>query len=289
MIAAVTYSTENFEFMRKQNVYSAYNKGGADIVFEFSDNDIDDQFKTTNSKILSYKRGAGLWLWKPYVIDKALSEISDGDFLIYSDAGSLYINKIQYLVDVLEASNQDIMVFELPLLSKQWTKKETFVRLHADRNDIEHENQILANFILLKKSKNSIGFIKEYLRSCCDEVALSSTQFDDSIINPTIFLEHREDQSILSILSIKHGLIPFRDPSQYGERPWEYLLSNEVIYKPRNYTNSNFPTIFLLTRNEVRYKIFKLKNYVKKILSLFSVYIKWEIRRRQKISKQYNI
>lgn len=289
MIAAVTYSTENYELLRKQNVKSAYLKGKADIVYEYGPNDIDEEFKEQFSNILNIKQGAGLWLWKPYAINKALDVIKDGDFLVYSDAASYYINKIQYLVDALVLSGQDIMTFELPLISRQWTKFETFVQMKCDEKGYEDENQILASFILIKKSEFSVRFIKEYLENCCDLVSLSPIRFNKDILNSHDFISHREDQSILSILSMKHGLKPFRDPSQYGERPWEYLLSKEVIYKPKSYTNSDYPTVFYLTRHKVNNGIFYTKNKIKNILSLFPLYIKWEIKRRNKISYQYPI
>jgi len=287
MIAAVTYSTESYKSLRKQNINSAYSKGKANIVFEYTPNDIDSEFKARFNHILNDPKGAGLWLWKPYIINKALGNINDEDFLIYSDAASYYIDKIQYLVDALVLSRQDIMTFELPLISRQWTKHETFVQMRCDKKGYEDENQILASFILIKKCSFSVRFIEEYLDNCCDIVSISPNLFNKNISNPIDFISHREDQSILSILSMKYKLKPFRDPSQYGERPWEYLLSKEVIFRPKEYTNSNYPTIFYLTRKKVNHSIFSIKNLIKNILSLFPFYIKWEINRRNKISYKY--
>jgi len=288
LIAAVTYSTENFAALRMLNVNTAYSKGKADIVFEFTPTDIDDEFKKSNKNIFLNKKGAGLWLWKPYCIKKALSLVNDGDFLIYSDAGSYYINSIYHLIKALENSRQDIMVFELPLISKQWTKKETFMRLNSEQFGFEERNQVLANFLLLKKTAVSIAFINDYLASCCDEVAISPTIFNQEIENPKAFLAHRSDQSILSILSMKYGLKPFRDPSQFGERPWEYILSGEIIYAPVTSENSEYPTIFLLTRKKVNKQMFELKHWVKRILTHLPVYVSWEIKRRKNRPTIYN-
>lgn len=288
MIAAVTYSTDNYESLRKLNVKTAYSKGKANIVFEFTPNDIDIEFRERFKHILNNPKGAGLWLWKPYIINKALRRINDNDFLIYSDAASYYVNKIQYLVDSLILSKQDIMTFELPLISRQWTKHETFVQMKCDKYGFEDENQILASFILIRKCRFSVSFIEEYLDNCCDLVSISPNQFNINILNSIDFLSHREDQSILSILCMKYKLKPFRDPSQYGERPWEYFLSKEVIFRPKEYTNSDYPTIFYLTRKKVSHTFFTIKNLIKKVLSLFPFYIKWEINRRSRISYKYS-
>lgn len=284
MIAAVTYSTDNYESVRKLNVKSAFSKGKADLVFEFTPDDIDEEFKKLNATILSKPRGAGLWLWKPYAINKALSQINIGDYLIYSEAASIYINRIQYLIDALELSGQDVMVFELPLLSKQWTKAETFVKLQCDKLGFEERNQIGASFILLKKTIHSQSFMNEYLESCRDEVAISSEQFDMSILNPKDFIAHREDQSILSILCMKYKINPFRDPSQLGMRPWEYIGSKEVLYNPVKHQNSSYPIIFQHTRMKINW-LYVVKEIIKRGLTIFPFYRNWEISKRLKISK----
>jgi hypothetical protein len=288
MIGAVTYSTVSFESMRRKNVKSAYKKGKADIVFEYTPEDIDESFKEKHKYILSQKRGAGLWLWKPYIINKALSEIEYGDYLMYSEAASVFIKPIPYLIKDLELSRQDIMVFDLPLISEQWTKRETFVRMQCENMGFEKRNQISSSFILLKKSDISIKFVNDYLNVCCDEKAISSVQFDPEIMNPEIFLEHREDQSILSLLSMKYNLTTFRDPSQYGKRPWEYLLSKEVVYNPVIHKNSCYPIIVLHVRKEIN-SLFIIKEMIKRILATSDFYPRWEIIRRNKISKEFHI
>jgi hypothetical protein len=285
MIAAVTYSTENFKNERKLNVKSAYKKGKADLVFEFTQDDIDESFKEQNKKILSYSRGAGLWLWKPYVINKALSLIKEGDYLIYSEAASVFLNPIKFLVNALESSGQDVMVYDLPLVSEQWTKRETFIRLKCENKGFEAKNQISASFILVKKSPFSVKLMIEYLNTCCDEVAISSIQFNTDIKNSEKFLAHREDQSIFSLLCMKYMLKTFRDPSQFGLRPWEYILSEEVVYQPVKYKNSFYPMIFLHARKKINLT-FLIKELIKRGLSLFPVYEKFEISRRMKLFKR---
>ena len=54
---------------------------------------MDEQFRQKNQHILSQGRGAGYWLWKPYIIYKWLTDPSmedDNSYVIYSDAG-MYI------------------------------------------------------------------------------------------------------------------------------------------------------------------------------------------------------
>ena len=44
-------------------------------------------FYSENKAILDLARGAGYWLWKPFIISETLKEMEEGDCLIYSDSG----------------------------------------------------------------------------------------------------------------------------------------------------------------------------------------------------------
>lgn len=267
MIYAINYADEKFERARKFNTKTAYTKGKVDKVIEYSPSDLDEAFVKRNKKILSYKRGAGLWLWKPYIILKTLKQINEGDYLFYCDAGAIYVNRIQYLIDCMEKHQQFVMVFELPLLSRQFTKKETFYLM--DSIDYE-QNQILGGYILLKKNDFSESFISEWLNYCEDERILSPEYFCPEIKEFDDFVAHREDQSVLSILVRKHNLPVFRDPSDFGERPWQYAR-NEWSFVPKKYSNSDYPKIIISNRKADPIK-YLFKEKLKTILNKIGLY-----------------
>lgn len=258
MIYAITYSDDNYTLQRKYNCKTAYSKGKADKVIEYTPADISKEFKDRNASIFNYKLGAGLWIWKPYLILKTLLKIDTGDYLFYCDAGSIYINKIQFLIDCIEREKQEIMCFELPLLARQFTKRETFKLM--DFSDYS-TNQILANYILIKKSKFSIRFVRNWLNYMEDERISSPDHFCLGIDEFDDFVAHREDQSILSILARKSNISLFRDPSDYGLFQWQYI-SNGWSYSPKKYNNSPYPIIILANR-KVNPIIYKIKSYLK--------------------------
>lgn len=68
-------------------------------------------FVARNKKILQRKRGAGYWLWKPYIIYHELYLASEGDIIIYSDAAVDFVANISHLIKLTE--KQDVIVFEL--------------------------------------------------------------------------------------------------------------------------------------------------------------------------------
>ena len=37
-----------------------------------------------------HKKGHGYYIWKPYLIQKTMNKMNDGDILLYSDAGCEY-------------------------------------------------------------------------------------------------------------------------------------------------------------------------------------------------------
>lgn len=261
MIYSINYADEKFEKIRLYNTKTAYSKGKVDKVIEYSPSDIDKDFISNNSSIFSYKRGADLWLWKPYIILKTLELLKEGDYLFYADAGSIFVNRVQLLIDVMERDKQSIMVFELPLLERQFTKKETFKLMEYDNYS---ENQVLASFILMKKNSNSINFVNEWLKYMQNEKILSPDHFCKDIIEFEDFYSHREDQSVLSILARINKLPVYRDPSDYGDRPWQYYSKNWE-YNPKTYNNSPFPKIIISNRkvNPIKYLIKeKLKTFL---------------------------
>lgn len=219
MLYIINFADAKYEKIRKLNSFTARYIAKADRIIEYRFEDIDSDFFNENSEIFKIKRGAGLWIWKPYFILKTLNKMNDGDFLFYCDSGSFFIKKLDSLVEKLESSKQSIMGFELPLLDRQFTKRETYDALSYNRYD---NNQILASYILFKKNKESLGFVNEWLECCKNIIALSPQKFTN-IKEFDDFVAHREDQSIFSILYNKSNLKPFKDPSQFGERPREYM------------------------------------------------------------------
>ena len=66
-------------------------------------------FVARNKQILQRKRGAGYWLWKPYIIFQELYLASEGDIIVYSDASVDLVANISHLIKLTE--QQDILVF----------------------------------------------------------------------------------------------------------------------------------------------------------------------------------
>ena len=217
MKVLINFANEKYRKTQKFNSWTGKHIAKFDNIIEFSPEDIDSDFFNKNSKILSTKRGAGLWLWKPYFVNKVLNELKDGDYLFYSDSGAFFIRGISALIQSM--GQDEIWLYGLPLKECQFTQREVFETMNAVDNCFKETNQFSATFLLLKVGDKSRAFVKEWLNLCCkyELIAARDTDQIDS------FIAHREDQSILSILAKKYNIKMHLDPSQYGKLPEKSL------------------------------------------------------------------
>ena len=102
-IIAISYGNRDFQKLLEFNKKSAFEIGKVDEYYSFGPEDIDQQFRIKNKDILSRKRGNGYWLWKPYFILKTLKEkLNEGDYIIYTDAGILYMDSTWKIIEFLK-------------------------------------------------------------------------------------------------------------------------------------------------------------------------------------------
>ena len=242
MLYVLNFADVRYACQQRLNTQSAYEKGRADKVLEFHEEDIAD-LRARYPEHFKIARGFGLWFWKPFIILQALSRINDGDYLFYCDAGAVFIDDLHLMIPDLEASGKDMMVFEQPLLAQQFTKAETYYLLRC--TDFTG-NQLLGGYVLLKKSKASIGYMQEWLEAMGDVRVLSSERYLPEIPERSDFVSHREDQSVLTILCKRWGIEAHRDPSDFGLFPWQYSTCG--TYAPKKYPNSHYPVILLCVR-----------------------------------------
>lgn len=217
----INYSDEIFKRKQKFALIMAKIRGGFHKTIGYNRDDIDKDFYEINRNILDQKKGGGYWLWKPYFIYKTLNILDEGDYLFYSDSGAFFLKSVDKLITELDKYNQDIMGFELPLIESQWTKRELFTNMNCDIDSFRMSNQILASFILIKKTEVSMRFCKEYLNYASNALNVTD-QYNSNVKQFNDFIDHRHDQSIFSLLYKKYSLKTFKDPTQYGEYPRGY-------------------------------------------------------------------
>lgn len=163
-------------------------------------------------------RGCGYWLWKPLIILNALHKVEAGELIFYVDSGnSFFPCDFDLLIEV--ASRQDVTLFDnrdsnslgRRNLNLHWTKRDCFSLLGCDTPEYWFAPQVNASYQIYRRTDFTISFVKEYLQGCL----ISSALNDDAskLNNLEGFIDHRHDQSILSILAHKHLINLLPDPS----------------------------------------------------------------------------
>jgi hypothetical protein len=174
------------------------------------------EFFRQHEVLLSQPKGLGFWAWKPFIILDSFSRLITDDIVIYSDCGHEIIDYLDPLINICD-NQSDIILFENGNLDNAtWTKRDCFVKMNCDSRKFWYEHQVDASFLLIKKNEKTIEFLQEWLYFCCDWQANTNNLNVLGKKNLPSYIEHRWDQSILSLLRIKWKLDTFRMPSQFG-------------------------------------------------------------------------
>jgi hypothetical protein len=188
------------------------------------------EFWTFNKDVLNQERGAGYWLWKPYILMKSLNHCNDGDILIYSDAGVEFVHPVHEIVSRMD---EDIFFFTNGFPNVEWCKGDVMESVLPGHVAIENiiSKQVQASVIFFKVNSNTRTFIKEWFLWC-----QMPGFIDDSpskLPNYPTFAEHRHDQAILTCLQIKYG---------YKLHFWPTKYSEHIRHTAR--PEDNYPTLF---------------------------------------------
>jgi hypothetical protein len=150
-------------------------------------------------------RGAGYWLWKPYIVGQMLATMADGDVLLYADAGCTLdaskLPRFSEYVHLVSAHPSGVLAFNMAWnLQRFYTKKIVVDEVGADL-DI---GQIAATAFMMRASPETRALVAEWLALCSKHSLIDnspSVAADGTLLpeDPS-FREHRHDQAIWSLL-----------------------------------------------------------------------------------------
>ncbi|CAH8282821.1 galactosyl transferase GMA12/MNN10 family protein [Mariniflexile fucanivorans] len=225
MITLVNFADKKFKKKRNWSSFTAKLFGKVNKVIKYGPEDIDKAYIEKNKESVKYRdKGFGNYFWKPFIVNKALNEINDGEYLFYADSGTLFIKTVVPLIKHMEKQEKNIMCFRLPLIEKQWTKRDAFLLMDCDKAYYKDSTQIMGGFIILKKCKESMEFINQWIKFSSDNRILSDDENVMGKSNDREFIAHRHDQSVLSLLSKKHSNVLIEgDITDYGCFPYRYI------------------------------------------------------------------
>ena len=234
MRCLINFSDSNYSLAQKYCSKKARQCGGFDKIIEYTPEDIPDSIiKLCPQSFYGDNRKAKRYgLWRPYIIKHTLAQLEYGDFLCYCDAGGYFIRNVSPIFEEMEKNLKDIRVSQLPLVEKQWTKRDVFICLDADYEEIYDSNQICSGFIFIRKTENSVSFFDKFYDIAIRYPYLFTDEANRlGKENYPSFIENRHNQSVFSVLCKKWGIIPDEDISEYGLHPKLYSYTPNVIYR----------------------------------------------------------
>lgn len=211
----VTYSDDAM-MLSKQLCADSALKHGCTHAWMQSPDTISYEFKDFNKDIWQPgNRGADcFWLFKPYVIYKAMQLMADNETLIYADAGVEFINHVSYITTRMD---ENIFLFTNTHPNHHWTKREVLAAMMPDWDENYTVDtpwpQVQASVIFFRICKETRDFVKRWLL-WCQMPGMIDDEKDDQY---KFFQDHRHDQSILTILATQQQYKLHWWPTQYSE------------------------------------------------------------------------
>ena len=181
------------------------------------------EYYQQHREIADIPRMAGLAIWKPYII---LDALKLDDLVCYVDASVVFeedpkpfINSVKCFCsgDTGTSWRHDA-----------WTRRDTFYYMDCDSPEYWYSYTVWAGMIVARRS--AIGFIEEW-QKLCEDFRVIDTEGPNfcGLPNFPAFVQGRNEQGILSLLTVKHpevatkALSPFHDYSGNWSEwvPWE--------------------------------------------------------------------
>lgn len=261
-------SYANKQFIKNQNrLNKSAMKYGIKRIISYREEHLKKtKFYNIYKYILDKPRGVGYWLWKPFFIYKTMKQLDEGDILIYSDSGAIFIDNPLPLLKI--AKKENILLFTNNEPNIKWNKNRCLVKMGCNSEKYFNAPQVSAGFQIYVNNESTRKFVKEWLYYCCMPGLI-----DDTLSKPREYeeymeyKEHRHDQSILTNLAIKYNIPLYRDPSQGGNhlKPLEFRKKREWLQPPYLYRIQTtteriaYSTIINHLRNASKFKLLLIK------------------------------
>jgi len=189
---------------------TASQHGKADECYAYDATVMDEDFRTKNSHILQHSRGAGYWLWKPYIIYKHLTDpnLPEGSYIAYSDAGAKLVGDVKHAFEFMEQNNhlyKGVLFFGVGFDQKYFCKRDAFILQDCDTDKCHNAMQINAFVAFFRKCDYARMVVKQWLDECQDDRIL--TDRPNTLGQPNFpgFRDHRHDQAAITNVMNAHG------------------------------------------------------------------------------------
>jgi hypothetical protein len=174
---------------------------GVDECYIFDYSNLDDTFRRKNEHILKLGRGAGYWIWKPYIIYQTLAAVAEGDYVIFQDADAYLVKPVHLIIAFMEeheVRHHGVLAFNMIHIQRDWCKRDAFKGQNCDTPRCHNARQIDGSFHIWRKGPHSLNVSSAWLREIQNIYHVSDVPNIYGLPNLPSFREHRHDQAILT-------------------------------------------------------------------------------------------
>jgi hypothetical protein len=168
-------------------------------------------FENHCPKIRLSERGSGFYAWKPFIIQRKLEEMPEGDIVFYCDVGRTFPYKLlsgslQVFLGWMKTHKQSVIPgIKIPWGGpmSMWTKRDAFVSMAMDTPSVHATAPIQASFSIWINNPESRDIVSEWMALSANRQMISDDASKLGFPDLPDFYEHRHDQSLLSLVCLK--------------------------------------------------------------------------------------
>jgi len=185
--------------------------GVLDTCKAFTLDDLPEDWRKAHG-LNNHTRGAGWWRWKPYYLLNELRSVPHGDVIVHADYDIVISKTPAALWCLGQNSPQGVATFHFPCLTdRAWTKRETTLALGATDAMLDSAT-LYAGIVVLRRTAETEAFLQEWLDWTL-KGELATDHLDPAVQQEPVFVEHRHDQAILSLVAKRRGIKSYPFPT----------------------------------------------------------------------------
>eukprot|EP00927_Polykrikos_kofoidii_P071264 TRINITY_DN67556_c0_g1_i1.p1 TRINITY_DN67556_c0_g1~~TRINITY_DN67556_c0_g1_i1.p1 ORF type:complete len:981 (+),score=123.43 TRINITY_DN67556_c0_g1_i1:141-3083(+) len=183
-------------------------KVGVNAARAFGFDDLDPDWRARNEFILSQRKGAGWWLWKPRVILQTLLDDAvpwHKGVVLWLDAGNFYVGDPRPVI-ARAMADSDISAMRLKCCTESdWTSDAALRLLGGKDYVIADRPQLGAYFLMFRKTTTTLAFVEDWVRLSEDPEIIMESGLTASMNASANYQRHMADQSVFSVLFKQRG------------------------------------------------------------------------------------
>jgi hypothetical protein len=233
----ISYASNQFS-NRKQVLENTLNDSNWFDTYQIKTNDdLSVEFKQKYNDIMCRDHGDGFWLWKSEIIKNLLEDTNEGDIIVYTDAGCTLnlIEDSRFNFDryINICKEHDLLRFELEHPEYKYTNKKTLEFFKANYGlKKEHvlSNQLVGGILVMENNSKVKMFFDTFFKIIDSDHNLITNKYTHED-NYDGFIDHRYDQSILSLLSKVTG-VGYIIPDESYPNNSKFQTWSDSVYFP---------------------------------------------------------